>query len=215
MKRTMWTQEERETLIRLYPTHFAGEIAAILGKSKSSVYGQVLRLGLHAPKEKIRRAGMMSANNPRFVAARFTKGHTPDNKGKKVSPETYAKCQPTMFKKGHRPATTAPIGADTVTGKGGYVFVKIDDDPTVPSRKNWKQKHHLIYEKHYGPIPEGHIVIFLDGNNRNFDPENLRAISKATNARMNQNHLRFKERELTDTGANVAEMLTKMGKAGR
>ena len=198
------TKEEHEFMREFVPGHTHKEIREEFLKRFG---GEVART---FPGPYIKRHGLKTGYD-----GRFKKGCVPANKGKKVSPETYAKCAPTMFKKGHRPATTAPIGAETVTGKGGYVFVKIDDDPTVPSRKNWKQKHHLIYEEHYGPIPEGHIVIFLDGNNRNFDPENLRAISKATNARMNQNHLRFKERELTETGANVAEMLTKLGKAGR
>lgn len=191
MKRTMWTQEERETLIRLYPTHFAGEIAAILGKSKSSVYGQVLKLGLHAPMEKIRRAGMMSANNPRFVAARFAKGHVPDNKGKKVSPETYAKCQPTMFKRGHRPVNHREVGEERIN-VDGYIEVKVAE----PNR--WKLKHRVIWEQHNGAIPKGFNVQFKNHNPLDCRIENLYLISKAEQMRTENSYYARYPKELQD-----------------
>ena len=172
MKRTMWTQEERDTLIRLYPTHFAGEIAAILGKSKPSVYGQVLRLGLHAPKEKIRRAALISVNHPNSVAARFQKGHVPDNKGKKVSPETYAKLHPTMFKKGHRPINHREVGSERIN-VDGYIEVKVAE----PNR--WKVKHRVIWEQHNGAIPRGFNVQFKNHNPLDCRIENLYLISRS------------------------------------
>jgi hypothetical protein len=44
----------------------------------------------------------------------------------------------------------------------------------------WRPKHHLVWESHHGqPIPKGHAVIFGDGNNRNFDPDNLILVSRA------------------------------------
>ena len=44
---------------------------------------------------------------------------------------------------------------------------------------NRRRKHHLIWEKAYGPIPKGHLVIFADGNRDNFSLENLILISRS------------------------------------
>ena len=187
----MWTQEERETLIRLYPTHFAGEIAAILGKSKASVYGQVLKLGLHAPKEKIRRAGMMSANNPRFVAARFAKGHVPDNKGKKVSPETYAKCSHTMFKAGQPAWNHREVGEERIN-VDGYIEVKVAE----PNR--WRVKHRVIWEQHNGAIPNGFNVQFKNHNPLDCRIENLYLISKAEQMRTENSYIARYPKDLQD-----------------
>ena len=142
----------------------------------------------------------------------FPKGNVPANKGKKMSPEQYEKCKGTMFKKGHKPQTTVPVGSESKKKTDPYVWIKVADDD-VPSRFNWRPKHHLVYEEHYGPIPEGHVITFLDGDTTNFAPENLRAISMATNARLNQNSLRFDDPELTNAGINVAEIMTAVGRA--
>ena len=93
-----WTQEEIDILSRLYPNHYAREIAGILGRGISSIYCKARTLGIESSREKIQRAGYEVSKLPSFIASRFPKGHTAFNKGKKVSPETYAKMQPTMFK---------------------------------------------------------------------------------------------------------------------
>ena len=128
-----------------------------------------------------------------------------------MSPEQYEKCRRTMFKKGQKPVNTAAIGDESKKSEDDYVYVKVADED-VPSRFNWKEKHRLIYEENYGPIPEGYVVIFLDGNKRNFDPDNLMAISKADNARANQNGLRFDDPDLTKSGVGIAKVISTMGK---
>ena len=187
----MWTQEEKDTLVRLYPTHFAKDIAVILGKSKPSVYGMVLRLGLHAPKEKIRRAAMMSVNHPNSVAARFQKGHKPQNKGKRVSPETYAKCQPTMFKKGHTPVNHREVGSERIN-VGGYIEVKVAEPHT------WRPKHRVVWEQHNGKIPKGHNVQFKNHNPLDCRIENLYLISKAEQMRTENSYIARYPKDLQD-----------------
>lgn len=41
----------------------------------------------------------------------------------------------------------------------------------------WKPKKDYIYEKHFGKIGKDESVIFIDGNYKNFDPENLLKLS--------------------------------------
>lgn len=53
--------------------------------------------------------------------------------------------------------------------KGGKVAIKL------PNNK-WQYKHRIIYEQHYGKIPKDYFVTFLDGNNRNFDINNLKLV---------------------------------------
>lgn len=189
--RTMWTQEERETLIRLYPTHFAGEIAVILGKSKPAVYRMVLKLGLHAPKEKIRRAARMTANHPNSIAARFKKGHVSHNKGQKVSPDVYAKMQPTMFKKGHTPVNHREVGSERIN-VDGYIEVKVAE----PNK--WRPKHRVIWEQHHGSIPRGFNVQFKNHNPLDCRIENLYLISKAEQMRTENSYIARYPKDLQD-----------------
>lgn len=71
-----------------------------------------------------------------------------------------------------------PIGTERI-GKDGYVVVKVREKTTVPmSKDNWMLKHVWAYEQAYGPVPEGHVVYFADGDRRNFDPENLVAVPR-------------------------------------
>lgn len=191
MTRTMWTQEERDTLIRLYPTHFAGEIASILGKSKSSVYGQVLRLGLHAPKEKIQRAARMTANHPNSIAARFRPGHVSHNKGKKLPKEVYDKIKDTMFKDGQMPVNHREVGSERIN-VDGYIEIKVAE----PNK--WRPKHRVIWEQHNGAIPRGHNVQFKNHNPLDCRIENLYLISKADQLKYQNSYLARYPKELQD-----------------
>lgn len=148
------------------------------------------------------------------LTGHFTKGQIPANKGKKMPEHLYEKAKATMFKKGQMPSHTDPIGTEKMLADG-FVWVKVDDVLKAKKQVNWKQKHVLLWEQANGKIPENHIIIFLDGNRENFDLDNLKMISKATNVRLNQNHLRYKEKELTEAGIAVAELITMTASAKR
>lgn len=151
----------------------------------------VLKLGLHAPKEKIRRAALVSVNHPNSVAARFKPGHVPDNKGKKVSPETYAKLQPTMFKKGQTPLNHREVGSERIN-VDGYIEVKVAE----PNR--WRVKHRVIWEQHNGEIPRGFNVQFKNHNPLDCRIENLYLISKAEQMRTENSYYARYPKELQD-----------------
>ena len=167
-----WTQEEIEILSRLYPNHYAREIAGILGRGISSIHCKARDLGIESSREKIQRAGYEASKSPASIAARFQNGSVPLNKGKKVSPEIYAKMQPTMFKKGQTPVNHRDVGSERVN-VDGYIEIKVAE----PNR--WRLKHRVIWEQVNGAIPKGFNVQFKNHNRQDCRIENLYLISKA------------------------------------
>lgn len=143
-----------------------------------------------------------------IVGGRFEKGQVSWNKGKKMSYDQYKKCVATMFRKGNIPANARAIGSERID-KNGYILIKIQDGH---KNKNWIRKHRYLYEQAYGKIPKGHKVIFADGNNRNFDLDNLVLISNAEGLIMNRNKLFKKNKDLTKAGVTVAKILDKVNK---
>ena len=101
-----------------------------------------------------------------------------------------------------------PIGTE-VLSKDHYVKVKIADTYKGES-KNWKLKHYLIWEKHYGPIPKGTNVIFLDGNNRNFDINNLALCDTKTLLLLNHWDYYGHHPSITKAGIAVCETHLKL-----
>lgn len=78
-----------------------------------------------------------------------------------------------------------PVGTERV-GKDGYIMVKVRDRPSVPmSKDNWVQKQRHVYAQAHGEVPGGCVVMFADGDKRNFDPGNLVAVPRKYIARLN------------------------------
>lgn len=116
-------------------------------------------------------------------ATKFKPGCISHNKGKRMSAEQYEACKRTMFKKGSIPPNHRNLGEER-EDKDGYVYVKVADGL---KNKNWKLKHHVLWERVNGVIPPGHKLVFLDGNKRNFDLENLMLVCDAVHVRVNKN----------------------------
>lgn len=171
MKRKVWTQEDIDILVKMYPDHYCREVAEILGRSQSSVYCKAQFLGLESSEEKLRRPGLTTSRNPKSIAARFKKGQVPLNKGKKMSPDVYAKCSGTMFKKGNQPHNHREVGSEYID-ESGYTWVKIGEP------RKWALKHRIIWERANGPIPEGYNVQFKNHDPSDIRLDNLYLISK-------------------------------------
>lgn len=174
MQKRKWTQQEEETLIRLYedPKVFPKDIAKMLGRTLPQVYNKARAMGLNAPMERIRMAGKIGMQHPKSIATRFHKGHIPTNKGKKVSQEIYEKMSPTMFKKGHINENKRAVGSERVNVYG-YIEIKVAE----PNR--WRLKHRLIWEQVNGGIPKGYNVQFKNHNPQDCRIENLYLICRA------------------------------------
>ena len=186
-----WTQQEIDTLSRMYPDCFASEIARVLERSVSSIHDKARKLGLRCSAEKIRKSGLMSSGNPNSIASRFKKGHIPGNKGQKISAETYAMMSRTMFKKGNVPHNHREVGSERIN-VDGYIEVKVAE----PGK--WMVKHRIIWEQHNGPIPPGYNVQFKNHNPLDCRIENLYLISKSEQMRTENSLIARYPKELQD-----------------
>lgn len=79
-----------------------------------------------------------------------------------------------------------PVGSERYDERKGHVLVKVAENPTAPQTKdNWRFKHHVEYEKHFGPIPDGCDVVMANRDKRDFRPENLVAVPHRLMSRIN------------------------------
>ena len=108
---------------------------------------------------------------------RFQKGQASHNKGKTwdefMSPEAQERSRRGQFKKGNLPHNTKPIGHERVSDDG-FTYVKVKMRPSRSDcNDNFVAKQRLIYEKHFGPVPDGCMVSFANGDKTDFRAENL------------------------------------------
>jgi hypothetical protein len=87
--------------------------------------------------------------------------------------------------KGYRNYRNAPIGAEYISSRG-TVYVKVSDVRRDGKHQvlNWKRKSHLVWEQHHGEIPEGHVIVHLDGNPTNCDISNLECTTNSINGQL-------------------------------
>lgn len=133
--------------------------------------------------EKLKEMGYGDLIRRRAKGSRFSSGHVPANKGKKMPEELKERVKHTFFQKGQAPVNYLPVGSERFT-TDNYLRVKIAD-PDV-----WEFKHILVWEKHYGPVREGMIITFKDGDFTNCDIDNLEMISQAENLHRNRFSIR-------------------------
>lgn len=139
-----------------------------------------------------------------LTGGRFEKGHVPATKGLKwdeyMSKKGQEKSRETTFKKGHIPANTRPLLSERMT-LDGYLMIKVAE----PNK--FVLKHKWVWEQHFGAIPQGYVLTFLDGNPLNCELSNLKLISKSQNLILNQKKLRFKNSELNQSAIEVARVI--------
>ena len=95
-----------------------------------------------------------------------------------------------------------PIGSERI--KNGYIFIK------VANPQKWVEKQRYIYEKHFGKIPRGYKVMFLDDNITNFDINNLVLVKNREALFVNKNHYANVSKAVKETAINVARLETKI-----
>lgn len=141
------------------------------------------------------------------LTGRYEKGNVPYTKGKSwdeyMSPEAQQRSLRTAYKKGNVPENILPVGTITKTAEGA-ALIKVSMDGGQWDR--WMPIHRKVWEDHHGPIPEGMMVIFKDGNKDNWEIDNLALITNGENAQLNTRGLRFDNPEKTEAGLLVAKM---------
>lgn len=118
---------------------------------------------------------------------RYQKSHEPGNKGKAGRP-------------------LMPVGA-IVKKRDGSLFRKKQMEGSL--RERWEPLHRAVWEEHNGPIPEGMVVSFKNGDKGDVDISNLMLLTREECLELNRSGLRFDERELTEAGLTVARLKIK------
>jgi len=129
----------------------------------------------------------------------FEKGRTPPNKGTKG----LTGANRTSFKKGQSVWNTKPIGYERIDKKDGYVHIKIAE-PNV-----FALKHRHEWEKHYGPVPDNHVVAFKNQDKTDCRIENLILMSKSEMVRYAQSFHKLANSETNETCLLMAKVKTK------
>ena len=190
-----WTEEEKKYLSEITLGRGYLEITEMMTAkfnydyTKTQIASAIKRYGLSTGR-----------------TGRFEKGRVPFNKGTKGM----TSANRTSFKKGNIPHTYLPIGSEAIT-RDGYTIVKVSDQGTRNQR--WRPKHRLIWEKHHGPVPDGHAIVFGDGDKTNLSIDNLILVTRAQLSVMNTKKLIKNDVELTQAGANIAQLMVAINKA--
>lgn len=187
--RHIWSEEEKQHLAEITPGRGYKEIQSMMS----------CKFGFDYTRHQIKGAITRNKLNTGRTG-RFEKGRATWNKGTKG----LTKANVTSFKKGQKPHNYKPLGSERIT-KDGYCEIKVSD-----TGRRWRPKHVLIYEKHHGKVPKGSVVIFLDGDKRNFDIDNLHLVTRNQLAMLNKNSLIQKDAELTKTAINVVDLMKKI-----
>lgn len=133
----------------------------------------------------------------------FEQGIKPWNTGTKG----LMKVNSGSFKKGDRPANEKTLGSERICPKDDYVLIKVaEKNPYTKAKTRYKHKHIVIWEQLHGPVPNGHVVTFVDGDKRNFDPSNLRLIDRNLLCRFNKAKVNDLPTELIPTMKNIVEL---------
>lgn len=186
-----WRSGEVRALKRLYPMTPTAVIAERLGRTCSQVYGKAQVLGLRKSPEfyKVHLAGRL--DGVRGEGTRFKPGHKSWNKGTNF--HAGGRSVETQFKAGQQPHNAQPIGAESWDATG-YLKRKVRDDaPPGMSRRNWRFVHVLLWEEHNGPVPAGHVVVFVNGDRRDIRIENLELLDRRDLMKRNTLHRYPKE----------------------
>lgn len=108
------------------------------------------------------------------------------------------------FSSNNKPSNHVPIGHE-YEASDGYVYIKVCESRQANVRN--QPKHKLLWEEHHNmKCPSEDIVIFADGNKRNFKIDNLVKVSRKNLAYLNKHKLYGYNKELVETGKLLSEL---------
>lgn len=97
----------------------------------------------------------------------------------------------------------------------GYLERKVTDDPALYPARRWVFEHRLVWEAANGPIPDGHVIVFLDGDRLNIALDNLRCVPRAVLQWMNKTGLNETTGEARKAAILTAEVVARMHQRAR
>lgn len=177
----IFTDIETQDIKAKFPLTHTAELAREFNCKQSQINNLAYKFGLKKDKS------LLSENGHKLktlgFAHRYTKGHAPQNKGRKQSEymtlEKIERTKATRFQKGHKPPNHRLVGEERVT-QDGYIEVKVAE-----GLRCWKLKHRLVWQTANGEIEKGYNIQFKDGNRENCNLDNLYMINR--NNQMSQN----------------------------
>lgn len=187
--RARWIPEEDALLRALYSDTRTEDVARRLGRELQATYrrAQILGLSKSAAYLASAESGRLRAGAGVGATHRFTKGHTPANKGLRRPGWSAGQMRETQFKKGGRTGEARrkwkPIGGERI--HEGYHWTKVTDIQGAPWTVNWRATHVLRWEAIHGPVPKGMALKSLDGNRQNTDPANWLLVPRGLLPRLN------------------------------
>jgi hypothetical protein len=153
-------------LLARYPHEPTSRVARDLRRSAAAVSSRALQLGLAKSPEYL--ASPEACRPPGWAPGRMAE---------------------TQFKPGERRGVAVrlykPIGHERLS-KEGYLQRKIHDG--LPRQSRWRAVHLLVWEAANGPLPQGHVVAFRNGDKRDIRLENLECIPRRELMRRNTIH---------------------------
>lgn len=128
----------------------------------------------------------------------FSKDHEPWHKGTRGTG---------VHKGKRRIKRTAKEYFDSVTAKDGEKRVDINGLTWLKVGGEWVVKHRYLYAEHYGvELGHGDIVLFKDGDNRNFAIDNLVRIDRRVHSAMVSGDLKQYDGELIRAAILTAKL---------
>ncbi len=163
-KRKILSETEMQYFLNIQYMQSAKEVAKLMSEYCNRTFTEMQIKNLRSRK-KINSG----------LTGRFEKGQVSWNKGRKF-PGTGSS---TKFKTGNIPPKAHPMG-HRFKDKDGYWVIKVRERTKDSiNRRTWEYEHQLLWIKHYGPVPKGHHVVFIDQNKNNITIENLMLVSRA------------------------------------
>ncbi len=180
-----WTSTELDELKARYPHERTRTLAASMGRAVSAVYSKVNELGLKKTAEAKRLYGGRD-NLEKGAAYRFKSGQKSWNTGTHF--DAGGRSSETRFSAGHKPHTAVPVGTVVKSFEGYWKRKVAENAPRGLTRRNWVWVHRELWEQHYGPVPAGCSVRFLNGNPDDIRIENLELVHRRELMRQNTVH---------------------------
>lgn len=174
MKVRVYTEKENDFFRQFVPGHSEREVVDAFEER----FGR--RLSLSQVRNRKARLGLKSGTK----GGRFKPGQPSPNKGKHwgdfMSPEGQERCRATQFRKGDVSGIAKDVNRpllDIRIHTNGHMCIKVDPRNKKNSMRAWIPLSHFVWMQHNGrDWPEDHRALFIDGDNRNFDPENIMAV---------------------------------------